>query len=94
MTHEVRLLPEARADLPRLKTFLAGKSPRAARQAGRAIEAAIRSLAIFPDRGRNSGIENHRELIVRYGRDGYVVLYRVEQRRVIVARIFHGLEDR
>ena len=94
MTYEIRILPQARSDLPRLKDFLVGKSPRAARRAAEAIEAAIRSLADFPHRGRNSDREGHKELIVRYGRDGYVILYRVDQRSVVVARIFHGLEQR
>jgi hypothetical protein len=33
-------------------------------------------------------------LIVPFGRDGYVFLYRVEPKAVVVARIFHGREQR
>jgi plasmid stabilization system protein ParE len=94
VTRDVRLLPGARSDLLRLKDFLATKNSRAARQAGQTIEAAVRSLAVFPDRGRSSDIPGLRELVVRYGRDGYVVRYRVEPELVVVTRIYHGLEQR
>jgi plasmid stabilization system protein ParE len=35
-----------------------------------------------------------RELAIRFGHYGYVVRYAVVGDRVIVARIFHGLEQR
>jgi len=41
-----------------------------------------------------SGVPGGRELLVRFGRHGYVVQYRVEGEEVLVARVFHGLEDR
>ena len=35
-----------------------------------------------------------RELLVPFGRAAYVIQYRVYDRVVLIARIFHSLEDR
>jgi plasmid stabilization system protein ParE len=93
-SHDVRLSIAARADQDRLNDFLAEKSPSAARRANRAIAEAILSLRTMPERGYPSRRIGWRELVVRFGRDGYVIRYRVEPGAVFVARIFHGLEDR
>jgi len=73
--------------LARLVDFLADR-------AGDVIVAAVRSLAEFSERGRPGSEPDLRELIVPFGRGAYVVQYRVEADRVVVARIFHGREDR
>jgi len=80
-------------DLVRLSDFLAGKSPQAARRSADAIKAAVRSLGAFALRGRVTA-SDLRELNVEFGRDGYVIQYRVEDDRVLVLRLFHALEDR
>jgi len=90
----VELSPGAVRDLVRLEAFLLMKSERAALAAAAAITAAVTSLAEFSDRGHPSKVAGRRELIVRYGRDGYVIRYRVTPERVLVARIFHGRERR
>jgi plasmid stabilization system protein ParE len=59
-----------------------------------AIASAIQSLDQFPERGALVRGANWRELVVRFGRDGYVVRYRVTPSVVLVTRIFHGREDR
>jgi plasmid stabilization system protein ParE len=90
----VALTPRAERDLLRLMRFLGAKNPRAARAAFGALQNGLRSLEEFPERGRQARRPNHRELHVTYGRDGYVVLYRVDQQSVLVARIFHAREER
>jgi len=90
----VRLVPDAEADLERLATFLAAKSPLAAARVGEAIVSAIRSLATYPFLGRQVGNDGRRELIIPFGRSAYILRYLVEAEEVIVVRIFHGLEDR
>jgi len=42
--------------------------------------------------GREVGDE--REWPIRFGREGYVAVYRIEPDRVIVGRIFHSRQDR
>ena len=94
MKRPVRLLPGAERDLSRLVAFLSEKSPQAADHAASVLASAIRSLDRFSERGRRGPAEGLRELIVPFGRDAYIVQYRVEPALVIVARIFHGRERR
>jgi len=86
----------ALADLERLRTFLADKNPAAAQRAVAALEQAMESLDIFPDRGRPSSLARARELIVPFGRSAYIVRYAHLKRanEVVILRIWHGREDR
>lgn len=90
----VELTPGAQRDLARLGDFLVEQSDRAAIAAVEKIEAGIRSLREFSERGRRVREAPWRELIVRFGRDGYVIRNRVAAARVIVMRIFHARERR
>ncbi len=80
-------------DLDRLADFLTVKNPRAAHAAADAMLEAIESLGEFPERGLSLRA-NLRELSVAYGRDGYVLRYRVLPTEVLVTRIFHARERR
>ena len=86
----------AAADLERLCSFLAKGDPAAACRAAATLESAIQSLDTLPERGRPSKVPNARELIVPFGRSGYVVRYRysVERHEVVVLRVWHGRESR
>jgi plasmid stabilization system protein ParE len=86
----------AAADLARLHAFLADRSPAAADRAIAALVTAMQSLDIFPERGRPSGTPNVRELIVPFGRSGYVLRYTYSAARdeVIIIRIWEGREAR
>lgn len=57
------------------------------------ITEAAFSLREFPVRGlgRSDGL---RQLMVRFGRSGYQLRYRVSGKQVLVTRIFHTLENR
>lgn len=88
----VRLTPAAAADLGRLVDFLSRKSERAAQSAATSIERAVLSLAELSERGRTTPVPGLRELVVRFGRDAYIIQYRVDSDSVVVARIFHSLE--
>jgi plasmid stabilization system protein ParE len=94
LKRRVRLLPLARRDLARLEEFLSSKSPQAANKAAAAIRKAVLSLDQHAERGRLGPVENTRELPVEFGRDGYVIQYRVSGDTVSVARIFHTREQR
>ncbi|QLQ34245.1 MAG: type II toxin-antitoxin system RelE/ParE family toxin [Candidatus Thiothrix singaporensis] len=72
----------ARYDLIRLREFIAEKNPQAAQRAAERITTAIDQLATFPLLGRACPEEylpaEFRELVISFGQDGYVVLYRVD----------------
>jgi toxin ParE1/3/4 len=86
----------AAADLERLHEYLADKNPAAARQAVAALVAAAESLHSFPARGRPSSVRNIRELIVPFGRSGYVLRYAYSAvaDEAVILRIWHGREVR
>jgi plasmid stabilization system protein ParE len=87
---------EALADFERLRAFLTVRNPRAARRAVETINGAIRSLEVFPERGRPAPVSGLRELIVPFGRAAYVVRYALfaELDELVILRIWHGREQR
>ena len=91
----VRLTQRALRDLERMRTFLRPKNAAAAKKASTKIIQTIRMLSNQPDMGRpvENSQQGLRELIVRFGRDGYVVLYRYIGEEVLIAAIRHGRED-
>lgn len=92
---QIDWLPEARADLQRLYEFIAVHAPEAAARAVQAIVAGVDQLSDFPETGRPWTPDMaYRELTVPFGARGYVVRYRVLGERVIIVRVWHGLEAR
>ncbi|RYF92491.1 MAG: type II toxin-antitoxin system RelE/ParE family toxin, partial [Caulobacteraceae bacterium] len=88
------VLETAWEDFERLLDFLAPKSPSATRRARDALVRAITSLDEFAERGRPTGNAGVRELIVPFGSAAYIVTYRIEADRVLVARLHHSREGR
>jgi len=86
--------PRALADLRRLHRFLKRKSPRAADRAISTVHTAVRRLISFPESGRPipDGDSAHRELLVRFGRSGYVVIYGFDKNDIVVVSIHHQSE--
>ncbi|MET0544998.1 MAG: type II toxin-antitoxin system RelE/ParE family toxin [Caulobacterales bacterium] len=91
---QVELRPAARRDLARLERHLQRKSPRAALRMFMTLSTQILSLGDQPFKGRQGRAPDLRELVVQFGKSGYVVRYRVTDDSVIIIRIWHGLEDR
>ena len=89
---QVIFAPAALRDLERLKAFLRPKNPAAARRAAAAIIRTIQTLAVHPEMGRPTGNLDERELLIDFGRDGYVALYRYDGGMVVVLAIRHGRE--
>ncbi|MBX3486048.1 type II toxin-antitoxin system RelE/ParE family toxin [Phenylobacterium sp.] len=87
----VRISKPARAEFEAAVAYLATDSPRAAARLRAAIEQAIDSLALFPNRGRKSPIEGLREIVVRG--TPYAVAYSVGDDDVVVIRIRHTSRD-
>lgn len=92
MSWRVVVSPEAAADLDRLEQWLLDKHPLAAERVGPLLRSALASLAELPHRGHGRGVL--RELVVRFGQNGYIVRYRVFEDVVLITRVFHAREDR
>ena len=82
--------PRAEADLARIRNYIALFNPVAAQRMAARIIAAALSLTKFPERGRLLP-GNRRELTVV---PPYVLVYRVEDNRVLVLRVWHGAQSR
>lgn len=82
-------------DIERHFQFLATENPKAAVRAVQTIVRMGRSLENFPRRGTplQDG-SNRRKLRVDFGKYGYAILYRVEENRVVILRVYHGRESR
>jgi plasmid stabilization system protein ParE len=97
VTYKVRLTPEAEDDLKRLYDFLLDHDLDAAERALVAIERAFELLAYSPFSCRKAllcDIPRIREVVIPFGRAGYVALFEVEDgRTVTVAAIRHQRED-
>ena len=81
MSFEVFFSPGALDDLGTLHDFLAAADPRAASEALVSIEQAGGMLRVFPLSCRLAGQQDDaflRELIVPFGRSGFVLLFRVQ----------------
>jgi plasmid stabilization system protein ParE len=91
---KVELSARARADLVRLRAWLIDKDTEAADRAIRAIVDGLDRLERFPLLAPKAKGSDLRDLQIRFGAYGYVARYGIRGDRVIVARIFHGREDR
>ena len=102
MTFKVRLTRDAEADLDRLFDFLVDREP--ARDSGdlhlperalSALRAGIATLKSSPFTCRKAGNSPFlRELIIPFGRSGYVALFEIEDAStVVVLAVRRQLED-
>lgn len=91
----INWLPEAKDDLRQLYNFILPHSSQAASRAIDTILENVSVLAKFPETGQpwEPGTD-YRELHVRFGAKGYTVRYRLFEEQVIIARVWHRLEDR
>ncbi len=95
MSYQVRFAPRAADDLQRLFDFLAMHDVAAAERARQAIDKAIEFLQTFPFACRKAAPDKPfmRELVIEFGRAGYVALYEIENdQTVTVLAVRHQRE--
>ncbi|MBK1732847.1 type II toxin-antitoxin system RelE/ParE family toxin [Thiococcus pfennigii] len=93
-TLTLRWSPAARADLIRLRAFIAPHNPDAARRAASALKKAANLLREQPGIGRRIKDREDREYFVPFGQRGYLLRYRLHHHdTIVILRIWHGLED-
>lgn len=85
MSYQVRFAPRAADDLQRLFDFLAEQDVAAAERSREAIGKAIEFLQIFPFACRKAVPDQPfiRELVIEFGRAGYVALYEIENDQTV-----------
>ena len=93
----LKILPEAIADLVRLREFIHVHNPAAASRAALRIREAIHEIPHQPLLGRPiAGIENPelRERFIPFGQAGYWVEYLVKTEEIHIVKIWHSRENR
>ena len=102
MSFRVRLTPQAAQDLERLFDFVlerelqsASGDLRVAEQALQAIRDGLRTLELTPFSCRKAGDSPFlRELVIPFGRAGYVALFEIaDGSEIVVAAVRHQRED-
>lgn len=97
MSFAVRFAREAEADLLELYGFLADTDLEAAERALRAVGKGLEILETFPFSCRKAeerGDPTLRELLIPFGRSGYVALFRItDARTVTILAVRHQRED-
>jgi plasmid stabilization system protein ParE len=86
---------DAVSDSDRVRIFLEIRNPQAAIRAMRAIRSALARVEATPYIGKPTKDPDIRQIVVRFGRYGYIVRYRVlPDEAIFVTRIWHGREAR
>ena len=96
----VILSPEASEDLERLYDFALERELQSAtpnfdvpERALAAITSALRALALSPFMGRRVRSQFEREIVISFGRTGYVAFYKITESAVIVGAVRHQRES-
>ncbi|HWY21882.1 MAG TPA: type II toxin-antitoxin system RelE/ParE family toxin [Candidatus Acidoferrum sp.] len=84
----VRWSPEAAADFAAIVEYIRKQNPSAADRVANKIYDGVASLASFPRQGRVGRTKGTRELV--FSPLPYVVVYRVGEEALEVARVLHG----
>lgn len=86
--------PTALRDLERLRAFLRAKNVQAARRATLKIIQGLQALQQHPELGRpvKDRPTDYRELVIPFGKDGYIAAYRYSGDAVVVLGVQHQRE--
>jgi toxin ParE1/3/4 len=89
---EIVWSPLARSRLRQIRTCVERDKPEAAERLATRIVAFVEALRNHPHLGRVGAEPGTRELVI--GNTPYIVLYRVEDQRVIISTILHAAQRR
>lgn len=89
----VVLTVAARRELLEKVEWLLERSPEAAARAEGAIRQSMAIVAEFPEIARTS-TPGHRDCVVRFGKYGFILRYRLTHDRIVITRVFHGSQRR
>ena len=92
MPVEIVWSPLARKRLQEIRSYVAEDKPEAAARLATRIVAVVEALSEHPYLGRVGASPEIRELVI--GGTPYLVLYSLEQNRVIISTIWHGAQQR
>lgn len=94
---KIEWLPEAIADLARVREFIQVHNPAAASRAACRIRDAVKKLSDYPLIGRpvhDIVSPFLRDIFITFGQSGYWLRYAIIDDAIIIVRIWHGRENR
>lgn len=95
MPGQIKWLPEAAKDVARLRAFIQGKNPSAAKRAAERIKEGAMMVMDNPQAGRPvAGLTGFREVMIPFGAGNYILRYQEDGPTVIIVRVWHNREDR
>lgn len=86
--------PASNRDLQRLRDFLKKKNPNAARRTAQKIRNTAQLILENPAIGYRLENRNDREFSTPFGKDGYIIRYRVIDNTIVILKIWHTRETR
>jgi addiction module RelE/StbE family toxin len=89
---EIVWSPLARSRLRQIRAYVARDKPEVAERLATRIVAMVEALKNHPHLGRVGTEPGIRELVI--GNTPYIVLYRVQDQRVIISTIWHAAQRR
>ncbi len=92
MPLEIVWSPLARARLQEIRAYVAKDKPDAAERLATRIVAVVEALRNHPHLGRAGADPGIRELVI--GGTPYIVLYRVQGKRVTISTVWHGSQQK
>ena len=92
MPIEIVWSPLARSRLRQIRAYVARDTPDAAERLAMRIVAMVEALRNHPHLGRTGAEPGIRELVI--GNTPYIVLYSVQDQRVIISTIWHAAQRR
>lgn len=92
MPLEIVWSPLARARLQEIRAYVAKDKPDAAERLATRIVAVVEALRNHPHLGRARADPGIRELVI--GGTPYIVLYRVQGKRVTISTVWHGSQQK
>ena len=92
MPLEIVWSPLVRAPLQEIRAYVAKDKPDAAERLATRIVAVVEALRNHPHLGRAGADPGIRELVI--GGTPYIVLYRVQGKRVTISTVWHGSQQK
>ncbi len=86
--------PAARDDIARLRRFIEPDNPEAARRVAERLKKVTNLLLAYPGAGKRLEGRLDRELLVPFGKHGYIIRYRLDGETIVILRVWHALEDK
>lgn len=87
--------PLALEDIQRLHLFIAERNPDLLNKASECLKQSFKLLQEYPKAGYElDHLPGVRELLIPFGKGNYIIRYKIQQKLIAIAHLWHSREDR